>query len=94
MAKIAFLGLGQMGTPMATRLLQAGHEVTVWNRTPERHPRSPHPLRDKPGGSRPADRDRRRTRNTAADLGSWLDRQPRRARGLRLQSRCSQLQRR
>jgi len=28
MAKIAFLGLGQMGTPMATRLLQAGHELT------------------------------------------------------------------
>jgi 3-hydroxyisobutyrate dehydrogenase-like beta-hydroxyacid dehydrogenase len=36
MAKIAFLGLGQMGTPMATRLLRAGHEVTVWNRTPDR----------------------------------------------------------
>ena len=36
MAKIAFLGLGQMGAPMATRLLQAGHELTVWNRTPNR----------------------------------------------------------
>ena len=36
MSKIAFLGLGQMGTPMATRLLQAGHEVTVWNRSPGR----------------------------------------------------------
>ena len=36
MAKIAFLGLGQMGTPMASRLLEAGHDVTVWNRTPER----------------------------------------------------------
>src|SRR5579872_2957537 len=36
MAKIAFLGLGQMGTPMATRLLQAGHELTVWNRTRDR----------------------------------------------------------
>lgn len=33
MAKLAFLGLGQMGTPMATRLLGAGHDVTVWNRT-------------------------------------------------------------
>jgi len=33
MAKIAFLGLGQMGTPMAARLLGAGHELTVWNRT-------------------------------------------------------------
>src|SRR5438046_9897217 len=36
MAKIAFLGLGQMGTPMATRLLEAGHTLTVWNRTPDR----------------------------------------------------------
>src|SRR5438067_5680176 len=36
MAKIAFLGLGQMGAPMATRLLHAGHHVTVWNRTAER----------------------------------------------------------
>ena len=36
MAKIAFLGLGQMGVPMAARLLQAGHELTVWNRTPDR----------------------------------------------------------
>jgi 3-hydroxyisobutyrate dehydrogenase and related beta-hydroxyacid dehydrogenases len=29
MARIAFLGLGQMGAPMARRLLQAGHELTV-----------------------------------------------------------------
>ena len=36
MAKVAFLGLGQMGTPMATRLVRAGHELTVWNRTPDR----------------------------------------------------------
>src|SRR5450755_2019894 len=36
MAKIAFLGLGQMGTPMAGRLLKAGHELVVWNRTPDR----------------------------------------------------------
>jgi 3-hydroxyisobutyrate dehydrogenase-like beta-hydroxyacid dehydrogenase len=36
MAKIAFLGLGQMGAPMARRLLQAGHELTVWNRTSDR----------------------------------------------------------
>ena len=33
MAKLAFLGLGQMGTPMAARLLDAGHDLTVWNRT-------------------------------------------------------------
>ncbi|WP_184948565.1 NAD(P)-binding domain-containing protein [Planomonospora venezuelensis] len=31
---IAFLGLGRMGAPMARRLVEAGHEVTVWNRTP------------------------------------------------------------
>ena len=31
--KIAFLGLGNMGSQMARRLLEAGHEVTVWNRT-------------------------------------------------------------
>ncbi|MDX6212948.1 MAG: hypothetical protein QOF82_2035 [Frankiales bacterium] len=33
MAKIAFLGLGNMGTPMANRLISAGHDLTVWNRT-------------------------------------------------------------
>ncbi|MGB8770397.1 MAG: NAD(P)-dependent oxidoreductase [Candidatus Korobacteraceae bacterium] len=31
--KIAFLGLGNMGSHMARHLLRAGHEVTVWNRT-------------------------------------------------------------
>ncbi|HEY4932197.1 MAG TPA: NAD(P)-dependent oxidoreductase [Terriglobales bacterium] len=31
--KIAFLGLGNMGLPMARNLLRAGHDVTVWNRT-------------------------------------------------------------
>jgi 3-hydroxyisobutyrate dehydrogenase/2-hydroxy-3-oxopropionate reductase len=32
--RVAFLGLGIMGQPMATNLVRAGHEVTVWNRTP------------------------------------------------------------
>jgi 3-hydroxyisobutyrate dehydrogenase len=32
--KLAFLGLGLMGAPMARRLLAAGHDVTVWNRSP------------------------------------------------------------
>jgi 3-hydroxyisobutyrate dehydrogenase-like beta-hydroxyacid dehydrogenase len=36
MSKIAFLGLGNMGTPMANRLIHAGHDVTVWNRTARR----------------------------------------------------------
>ena len=34
--KIGFLGLGDMGTPMALRLLAAGHDLSVWNRTEER----------------------------------------------------------
>lgn len=33
MAKVAFLGLGVMGYPMAGHLVKAGHEVTVFNRT-------------------------------------------------------------
>jgi 3-hydroxyisobutyrate dehydrogenase-like beta-hydroxyacid dehydrogenase len=35
-SKIAFLGLGNMGTPMATRLLNAGHDVIAWNRSAPR----------------------------------------------------------
>jgi len=31
--KIGFLGLGKMGAPMAHRLIAAGHELSVWNRT-------------------------------------------------------------
>jgi 2-hydroxy-3-oxopropionate reductase len=31
--KIAFLGIGLMGFPMARRLCEAGHTVQVWNRT-------------------------------------------------------------
>src|SRR5262245_841530 len=34
--KVGFIGLGQMGTGMAGRLLDAAHEVTVYNRTPEK----------------------------------------------------------
>ena len=33
MAKLAFLGLGVMGFPMAGHLAAAGHEVTVYNRS-------------------------------------------------------------
>ena len=33
MAKVAFLGLGVMGYPMARHLASKGHEVTVYNRT-------------------------------------------------------------
>ncbi|MDE3189018.1 MAG: NAD(P)-dependent oxidoreductase [Acidobacteriota bacterium] len=31
--RIGFLGLGKMGTAMALRLIAAGHELSVWNRT-------------------------------------------------------------
>jgi 3-hydroxyisobutyrate dehydrogenase-like beta-hydroxyacid dehydrogenase len=31
--RIGFLGLGNMGAPMAQRLIAAGHELSVWNRT-------------------------------------------------------------
>ena len=34
--RIGFLGLGNMGTPMALRLLSAGHELSVWNRSEAR----------------------------------------------------------
>jgi len=34
--KISFIGLGNMGLPMARHLLQAGHKLTVYNRTPAR----------------------------------------------------------
>ena len=33
MAKIAFLGMGVMGYPMAGHIAAAGHDVTVYNRT-------------------------------------------------------------
>jgi len=32
--QVAFIGLGIMGHAMATNLVKAGHQVTVWNRTP------------------------------------------------------------
>ena len=31
--RVAFIGLGTMGAPMAAHLLRAGHDVTVYNRT-------------------------------------------------------------
>lgn len=34
--KVAFIGMGTMGAPMAINLLQAGHQVTVHNRTRDR----------------------------------------------------------
>ncbi|HZU61238.1 MAG TPA: NAD(P)-dependent oxidoreductase [Solirubrobacteraceae bacterium] len=36
MTKLAFLGTGTMGLPMAANLLKAGQEVRAWNRTRDR----------------------------------------------------------
>lgn len=36
MTAVAFLGLGRMGLPMAANLVSAGHQLTVWNRSPEK----------------------------------------------------------
>ncbi len=36
MSNIAFIGLGIMGSPMAVNLAKAGHQVTGYNRTPEK----------------------------------------------------------
>src|SRR5512147_2843170 len=32
--RIGFVGLGTMGEPIANNLRKAGHDLTVWNRTP------------------------------------------------------------
>src|SRR2546426_4872846 len=34
--KIAFIGLGKMGSGMARNLLRAGHELTIYNRSREK----------------------------------------------------------
>jgi len=46
-AKVAFVGLGVMGYPMAGHLLAAGHEVVVWNRS---RPRAQEWLGEHPAG--------------------------------------------
>ena len=34
--RIAFVGIGLMGLPMASRLLRAGYPLSAWNRTKEK----------------------------------------------------------
>lgn len=36
MARLGFVGIGLMGSPMVLRLLERGHQVTVWNREASR----------------------------------------------------------
>ena len=37
--RVGFIGLGNMGLPIAANLLKAGHEVTVFNRTSSKRSR-------------------------------------------------------
>src|SRR3712207_1258565 len=46
--RVAFLGLGIMGAPMARNVAAAGFEVTVWNRTRERAEATGLPVADSP----------------------------------------------
>jgi 3-hydroxyisobutyrate dehydrogenase-like beta-hydroxyacid dehydrogenase len=34
--KVGFIGLGRMGSAMAANLLRAGHQLAVWNRSPDK----------------------------------------------------------
>jgi 3-hydroxyisobutyrate dehydrogenase len=34
--KVGIAGIGKMGAAIATRLIEAGHDVAVWNRTPDK----------------------------------------------------------
>ena len=34
--RIGVAGIGKMGAAIAARLMEVGHEVTVWNRTPDK----------------------------------------------------------
>jgi 3-hydroxyisobutyrate dehydrogenase len=34
--EIGVAGLGRMGAAIATRLIEVGHKLTVWNRSPEK----------------------------------------------------------
>src|SRR5215471_5670363 len=34
--KLGVAGIGKMGAAIAARLIEVGHDVTVWNRTPEK----------------------------------------------------------
>lgn len=46
--RIGIAGLGKMGAAMAARLVEAGHEVTVWNRSRARAEASGLPVADSP----------------------------------------------
>ncbi len=76
MARVAMIGLGRMGSGMAGRLLAAGHDVVLANRTPERAAGlvaagavlAPTAGRGRSGRGR-SDRDGQRRRGLAGGLG-------------------------
>ena len=75
--KLAFLGAGAMGARMAAKLLDAGHAVTVWNRTPERAAalvKAGATLADTPRAAvQDADAAISMVRDDAASEAVWLD---------------------
>lgn len=74
MTRIAFLGLGAMGTRMAARLVAAGHEVTVWNRTMQAEPINGAKLAGTPrAAAMVADIVISMVRDDAASREVWLD---------------------
>ena len=54
--RIGFVGLGTMGTPLATHLIEAGHELAVTDTNPQalRRPWAPASKRRPPNSPRPA----------------------------------------
>ncbi len=67
MQTIGFLGTGIMGTAMASRLLEAGYDLCVWNRTPDKLA----PLLDK--GARAAATPREVVEHSAVTLAMLAD---------------------
>ena len=65
MAELGFVGLGVMGSAIVRRLLAAGHDVTVWNRTREKA----EPLLE--AGARWADSPARGRRAKRASSSRW-----------------------
>ena len=96
--KVAFLGLGIMGSRMAANLARAGFELTVWNRT-ARRPRSSAPSTAapsrRPGGGRRRQRDRVHDgRRRPAGRGTCSSTSRRRRTRREARARCSSTARR
>ena len=72
--KVGFIGLGRMGEVMARRLIEAGHEVGVYNRTPEKIK----PLID--AGAKAVGLDQGGGDNSATRSSRWCPTTPRRSR--------------